>query len=395
MRFFVLTVAVFAAPLALMGCTSDALCNSNSCRSGCCDSNGMCQSGQSNNACGVAGNACMRCNLGATCNLGVCATSSGGGGGGGTTGGGSAMGGGNATGGGGGTGGGSAMGGGAGTGGGSATGGGGATGGGMGGNTCVTNADCSSGFGCHPVTRICTATCTSPNDCPASSRTCSSVNGSPSMFCLCTTDALCASQVPMTVCHPATRQCGDKCTTGADCPQGATCNTGPGVCSFVSCNNTSQPDICGYGNICSATNNCAAIFDNRTCTNISSSNRPAWNTTSTGAVIYRVDDEAVDDAAACASGTPFTTTVYAYAPMGMPFPAMKSNLPGFFYYSAAGTAADIPTNLLTQANYTLFANDTVMSARFTVCSATSPSMLTVGFGFTNGNSVCAVLTHSP
>jgi hypothetical protein len=70
---------------------------------------------------------------------------------------------------------------------------------------------------------------------------------------------------------------------------------------------------------------------------------------------------------------------------------MKSALPGFFYYTSTGTAVDIPLNLLKQSNYTLYGN-TVMGAKFTLCSANTSS-LGIGVGFTNGNGFCTTLTR--
>jgi hypothetical protein len=107
-------------------------------------------------------------------------------------------------------------------------------------------------------------------------------------------------------------------------------------------------------------------------------------------VIFNVVDEA-DDPSACASDNPFTVTVYAYAAPGSTFPAQKSNLPGFFYYKSNGTKVDIPATLLQQSNYRLYGN-TVMSAKFTLCSSASSSLV-AGFGFTNGNGVCKTLTR--
>lgn len=124
MRTLALLGFLLLGSAVLVGCGAPAKCGPGSC-SGCCDATGQCQAGNSNLACGTGGLICGACNLGTTCNLGLCASSG--------TGGGSSSGGGggSATGGGGG-GGGSATGG----GGGSATGGGGGiTGGGSGGGS--------------------------------------------------------------------------------------------------------------------------------------------------------------------------------------------------------------------------------------------------------------------
>jgi len=146
---------------------------------------------------------------------------------------------------------------------------------------------------------------------------------------------------------------------------------------------------------------CEGIADDRSCSNITSSTRPAWTSASTGPVIYRIIDAMPDDTMLAAGGavcaaagqTAYTVEIFAYMPPGMTFPANKSNLPGFFYYTSTGTATDIPGNLLEAARYQRYANDSVMSTRFTLCSSTSTG-ITAGFGFTNGNSVCIGLTHN-
>ena len=160
----------------------------------------------------------------------------------------------------------------------------------------------------------------------------------------------------------------------------------------VLCDNSTQPDVCGYGNACDAANRCGPV-DVGTCSNVA--NHAAWSSTSTGPVIFRVVDEPIDDQTQCVgSATPFTVTIYAYTGTNPPvFPAQKSNLPGFFYYTTSGSAIDIPLNFLQQSNYTLYANLYVMSGKFTLCGAAGATTLQAGFGFTNGNPVCATLTH--
>lgn len=290
-------------------------------------------------------------------------------------------------------------------------------GGGDAGNTCSTDANCGTGRVCHPVLKECVSSCTGGSDCPASAKTCArldstAVSASTPGFCQCSTDALCnGGTAGSLVCSNLTKQCTSKCTANSQCPSGATCDTATGQCKSggttdagtdagvtdagVTCNsNNPQPDTCGYGSACTSANTCEGITDG-TCSNVTSvAGRTAWSaSTSTGPVIFNVVDEATDDAAACASGTPFTTTVYAYAGGLGTFPAQKSNLPGFFYYTTSGNAVDVPTNLLTQSNYTVFTGSTVMGAKFTVCSTSATSSIQVAFGFTNGNGYCTTLTH--
>jgi hypothetical protein len=160
-----------------------------------------------------------------------------------------------------------------------------------------------------------------------------------------------------------------------------------------------QPDVCGYGNACTESadvppvESCEAIAKG-TCSNVTTgmggTNHSGWSSTSTGPVIFNVVDEA-DVAADCTANNAFTLTVYAYAGPNMTFPANKSNLPGFFYYTSSGTAVDIPTNLLPPSGYTQYGNS-VMGAKFTLCSANA-SQLQIGVGFTNGNGFCTTLTR--
>jgi hypothetical protein len=280
-------------------------------------------------------------------------------------------------------------------------------------NTCSTDANCGDGKVCHPVLKECIPSCTAAADCPSTAKTCKRFDGSEPTasspgFCQCSTDALCnGGSSGSLVCSTATKRCENKCTSNSNCPSNFTCDTATGQCvaggsdggtdggtdAGVTCNsNNSQPDVCGYGSVCTSSNTCEAIVDDRSCPNIANSGRPAWTSASTGPVIFNVVDEA--DIQTDCSGTgvnAFTVTVYAYAGPGQTFPANKSNLPGFYYYTSTGMAVDIPTNLLRQSNYTLYGN-TVMGAKFTLCS-TATSSIVAGFGFTNGNGVCKTLTR--
>lgn len=291
-------------------------------------------------------------------------------------------------------------------------------GGGDAGNTCSTDANCGTGRVCHPVLKECVSSCTGSSDCPASAKTCArldstAVSATTPGFCQCSTDALCnGGTAGSLVCSDLTKQCTSKCTANSQCPSGATCETATGQCKSgtttdagtdagvtdagVTCNSANpQPDVCGYGSACTSANSCEAITEG-TCTNLTSSSmHTPWTSASTGPVIFNVVDEATDDASACTTGVPFTTTVYAYAGGLGTFPAMKSNLPGFWYYLVNGNRVDIPANLLTQSNYTLFTGNTVMGAKFTLCSSASPAptSIQVAFAFTNGNGYCTTLTR--
>lgn len=293
------------------------------------------------------------------------------------------------------------------------------------GNTCSSDAACGTGKVCHPALKTCVQSCTLAADCSGSQRKCARYDGTPGTsaspgFCQCETDQLCSSVTANQVCNLATKQCTDKCTSNLSCPTGSTCTMSTGVCTALSgtdagtgdagtstdagtdagmdagvlgCDPMTQPGSCGYGSYCSGVATCETVSVG-TCSNVAA--LPAWSTSSTGPVIYYVEDNA-DVIADCTlpdggiTGNPFTTTVYAYTKTGT-FPANKSNLPGFFYYSSSGTPTDIPLNLLRTSGYSLFQGGSVMTAKFTLCSSATQS-IQAGFAFTGGNPVCATLTR--
>lgn len=290
------------------------------------------------------------------------------------------------------------------------------------GSGCSNDAACGTGKVCHPVLKSCVASCTVGADCPASAKKCARMDGTTATaaapgFCQCETDQFCAAGTANQVCNQATLQCSDKCTSNLSCPTGSTCNATTGVCSAVAStgdagsgdagttdagtttdagvaacnldNSNTQPNTCGYGSFCTGTKVCQAA-SNGGCSNVTT-HAAGWTSNSTGPVIYDVVDE-TDVAADCTTGNAYTVTLWAYQTGGT-FPAMKSDLPGFFYYNTSGNPTDIPTNLLRQSGYTLYQNGQVMSAKFTLCSTAASQSIQAGFGFTNGNGVCATLTR--
>ncbi len=347
-------------------------CDSASCPFGCCDSSGQCQAATLQ-ACGFAGAACTACLFTETCQLGRCSA------------------------------------------GGTSTGGG--TGGGGGGLDagfdagvrlqCLVDNDCALGKLCNAVSNTCVPACASSADCPASEKTCKTANGSvgtSSMpgYCQCTTDALCSNAVPGAVCSVATKQCAARCTASTQCPRRTQCETATGQCVSGTvpsvdagipgaCSSSSpQPDVCGYGSVCPIDNRCVPLSDG-SCSNIAGASRPTWTSNSVGPVIFNVVDE-VDDATACTTGYAFTVTVYAYAGPGTVFPASKSASPTLTAYGLSGAGTNVTSNLLSQANYTVSVGGTQLSAKFTLCSATT-SPLATGFAFANGNGVCTTLVR--
>ncbi len=297
---------------------------------------------------------------------------------------------------------------------------------------CSTDADCGTGKMCHPLLKSCLATCTGSVDCPSSAKTCATFAGAAASdggalaFCQCSTDALCgASQVCQ---DTSSKICTAKCAADADCGTGVKCNTTTGKCggasstdagtktdagtatdAGVTCNSSNEPDVCGYGNVCTSTNSCEALADG-TCANVTAAKdptdtsanpraRPTWTPANgTGPVVYNIVDEATNDNGACGGGAadhPATVTVYAYAQSGFTFPAQRSALPGFWYFNSNGKPIDVTANFDptdTKKGYTVSSDGKNASIRLTLCgSAVNP--LPAAFGFTNGNAECVSIAH--
>ncbi len=72
-------VLFLAASAVTLGCGPVQKCGPGNC-SGCCDSSGACQTGNSNTACGSGGQLCNACFVGQTCSLGLCNSAGTGGG---------------------------------------------------------------------------------------------------------------------------------------------------------------------------------------------------------------------------------------------------------------------------------------------------------------------------
>src|SRR4051794_32421879 len=87
-RFLIATALL---TVFLLACGGTKTCKN--CTTGCCDGNGVCQSGNLATACGANGVSCTECAGGQSCSLGTCHNPGvgGGGGGGGGVGGGGAQ----------------------------------------------------------------------------------------------------------------------------------------------------------------------------------------------------------------------------------------------------------------------------------------------------------------
>ena len=289
--------------------------------------------------------------------------------------------------------------------------------------SCTTDATCGTGLACHPATKKCSATCTGGSDCPSSAKTCAPLNGSTKSFCQCSTDALCGGSL---ICSNTTKQCTSKCTSSASCSNGAMCDTTSGqclggnidagtdagvtdagtACAFggTSCTNSEicdlttshckpsvvcnsanpQPDTCGYANYCDTS--CKQV-GKPTCANFTPPNgkTPLFNGTSTGPIIYSIDD-GTDIASFChTTEKAYSFTISAYATTD--WPTTKSAVQGFKYVKQDGTELDA-TSLLGNSSYT--ATGKIASFKVTLCSSTVMSNLGAAFYFTNGNEVCAI-----
>jgi hypothetical protein len=302
------------------------------------------------------------------------------------------------------------------------------------GNGCSTDANCGTGRVCHPVLKECVSSCTGGSDCPASAKTCARLDGqmvsaTTPGFCQCSTDAICnGGTAGSLVCSDLTKLCTAKCTSNAQCPSGATCETSTGqcrggsgsdagmdagvmdagtacnglgqcdypeVCNFASgrcvagasCNMSGvQPDTCGYAGYCTSNSNCAQV-PAATCSNFAAGGAtPAtFNpTTSTGPIIYFVENDPSPPAASCFRGF-FVHSFFINAyRTDADWPSQLSAIPGGWYVTSNGTKTDITAGL-PGSYYT--PTGRTMRLRKYLCAQQQAS-ITAGFYFTGGNEYC-------
>ncbi len=258
------------AGLFLFSCSPSTANDCSKTCSGCCNAEGLCQSGVTTDACGQGGFLCSTCAPTDRCTLGVCAPQNNLGGGSGATGGGS--GGGAGT-----TGGGSGV-----TGGGTGTtgGGGGVTGGGTGttGGGMGTTGGGSGASGCAGTLRECGTACVDtladPANCGSCGRACGQGQVCNSGACQvlpddCTTGAGCGAGY---FCDPVSKRCAPGCRLPGDCPIGATCSAG--VCGCPAgqhacgqlCVSNSAITSCGTScSACPSTANGTTTCDGSSC----------------------------------------------------------------------------------------------------------------------------------
>ncbi|MBL8938137.1 MAG: hypothetical protein JNM69_26470, partial [Archangium sp.] len=71
-QMVVAAMAAIATGVLVQACGTPSRCSPTNCASGCCDSTGICQTGNSSNACGARGGTCSTCSLGLSCVGGTC-----------------------------------------------------------------------------------------------------------------------------------------------------------------------------------------------------------------------------------------------------------------------------------------------------------------------------------
>lgn len=295
--------------------------------------------------------------------------------------------------------------------------------------TCTSNADCDAATEiCHPDVKQCVQTCELAADCPSSSRLCEALGGTSAdkdkKICKCSTSEICAADGSQ-VCNDTYKLCEPKCTVNTDCATGFACNTTsgqcergtnptactPGSCSAnqvcnlttgtcqaaATCTGSSQ-STCSYGQFCNSGSCKDAPLASTTCENFSGSNRPPFNSSSNGPVIYEVTRKEYQvNSAYCAGSAPdaFIVTVKAYRPDSN-WPNTRSEVAGFFYVRTDTTQLDIVTSglLVPNTGYNRNVNN-LKDAEFNVylCRPSSSQTLQVGFYFTGGNPVCANLNR--
>lgn len=296
-------------------------------------------------------------------------------------------------------------------------------------STCTSNTDCDAATEiCHPDAKVCVQTCEAAADCPTTQRNCAALGGTSAdkdkKICKCQTDALCASDQSQ-VCNTTYELCQDKCTDNAGCPTGFTCETSSGQCrrgtnptactpgscptgqvcnlttgtcgAAATCSGTSQ-STCAYGQFCSSSTCRDAPLAPTTCENFSGSNRPQFNSNSSGPVIYEVSRREYQVGSSyCAGSAPdaFIVTVKAYR-TDANWPDTRSQVAGFFYVRTDTTQLDIVTSGLLVPGIGYNRNSSnLRDAEFNVylCRPSNSTSLQVGFYFTGGNPVCANITR--
>jgi hypothetical protein len=285
---------------------------------------------------------------------------------------------------------------------------------------CQTDALCNSDGQtdqvCNTAYELCQTKCTANTDCPTG-YACETTSGQCRVSApACTTDATCTGGLK---CDTAAGRCRTRCTANAECATGFQCETSSGqcratgaactlgscaagqVCNLASstcaaaatCSGSSQ-STCSYGQFCSSGSCRDAPLAPTACENFSGSNRPQFNSSSNGPVIYSVARREYQvNSSYCRSSAPdaFIITVRAYRPDSN-WPSTRAEVAGFFYVRTDTTQLDVVNEGLLVPNTGYNRNDSnLKDAEFNVylCRPSNSTSLQVGFYFTGGNPVCA------
>jgi hypothetical protein len=266
------------------------------------------------------------------------------------------------------------------------------------GATCTTDTDCQTGEICHPEAKVCVKTCTAGTDCPDSAKNCEAISATDSrMICKCLTDQLCAGGSTLgstAICSDAFEVCMTKCSTNTDCPTGSTCETSTGECRKgpTTCSTTApQPDVCSYGQYCSA-GTCAAV-PAPTCNNFTQGSHGAsWNVSSTGPVIYSLTQVGAfaADASQCAGATKLARVkVRAYRTSNtFPLASTPQAVVDELHYVRTDGTESSSKPFVIAGTYSVSNNN--LNAEFDLgfCPSNTFNQFTAGLHFVNGNEAC-------
>ena len=182
---------------------------------------------------------------------------------------------------------------------------------------------------------------------------------------------------------------GSACTRGS-CATTQVCNFTSGACETPKACLTSnvQPDVCGYGQFCSAAA-CAEVAVG-SCSNFAVGSNPTlWNPkTSTGAVIYSITKVSFATDATFCGGTTATVRaklhVKAYSTTGLL--VSETSQPSLNYVLTTMNEIAVGANQI--QNYV--STGTGKAAEFDVnfCAPNGTTSLTVGLYYTGGNAAC-------
>ncbi|WP_207057193.1 hypothetical protein [Corallococcus macrosporus] len=260
---------------------------------------------------------------------------------------------------------------------------------------CTQDTDCLALEFCHPTAKVCVQTCTTGADCPDTAKQCDALSSTDSRrICKCATDALCNVEDGSSnrVCSIQDSVCTPRCTEDAQCGEWQRCDTASGHCKArgdtgAPCTEEGQSN-CDYGTHYCSSNVCTALWE-PTCPNYTNFPNKDWLGT-TGPILYGFRLLSVTtDTAICGSASPNRWDIALSAYSSTPFPALKSQLSGFFRVLVDGSTRDGLSHLLPGNSYTVSGENRERAELVVgVCLPTTGTALSGGFYFTNGNFFC-------